>query len=84
MSGKKGMKKYPMAVRKKIVQRIQSGDSQRALSRECSICFGSAILLTSGLEVSSIICALLWICFPVKSLLGICQTGQMVSSSLPS
>ena len=37
MSGKKGMKKYPMGIREEVVARIQAGESQRALSREYGI-----------------------------------------------
>lgn len=37
MSGKKGMKKYPMELREQVVQRIRGGESQRALSREYGI-----------------------------------------------
>ena len=34
MSGKKGMKKYPVGIREEVVSRIRAGESQRALSRE--------------------------------------------------
>lgn len=34
MSGKKGMKKYPMGIREEVVARIRAGESQRALSKE--------------------------------------------------
>lgn len=37
MSGKKGMKKYPVGVREEVVERIRAGESQRALSREYGI-----------------------------------------------
>ena len=37
MSGKKGMKKYDEGIRAVIVARIQSGESQNALSREYGI-----------------------------------------------
>ena len=37
MSGKKGMKKYPVGVREEVVERIGAGESQRALSREYGI-----------------------------------------------
>jgi hypothetical protein len=37
MSGKKGMKKYPIGIREEIVMRIHAGDSQCALSREYGI-----------------------------------------------
>ena len=37
MSGKKGMKKYPMGIRKEVVARIRAGESQRALSQEYGI-----------------------------------------------
>ena len=37
MSGKKGMKKYPMGIREEVVARIHAGDSQCALSREYGI-----------------------------------------------
>ena len=37
MSGKKGMKKYPIEIRKEVVSRIHAGDSQCALSREYGI-----------------------------------------------
>jgi transposase len=37
MSGKKGMKKYPVGVRENIVERIHIGESQRELSREYGI-----------------------------------------------
>ena len=37
MSGKKGMKKYPVGIREEIVAKIRSGDSQRELSREYGI-----------------------------------------------
>jgi transposase-like protein len=37
MSGKKGMKKYPVEIREEVVMRIHAGDSQCALSREYGI-----------------------------------------------
>ena len=37
MSGKKGMKKYPVGIREEVVSRIRAGESQRALSREYGI-----------------------------------------------
>ena len=37
MSGKKGMKKYPIEIREEVVTRIHAGDSQCALSREYGI-----------------------------------------------
>ena len=37
MSGKKGMKKYPVGVREKVVTRIRAGESQSALSWEYGI-----------------------------------------------
>ena len=37
MSGKKGMKKYPIGIREEVVSRIHTGDSQCALSREYGI-----------------------------------------------
>lgn len=37
MSGKKGMKKYPIEVRENVVARIRAGESQQALSREYGI-----------------------------------------------
>ena len=37
MSGKKGMKKYPIGIRETIVSRICAGESQRELSREYGI-----------------------------------------------
>ena len=37
MSGKKGMKKYPIGIREEVVMRIHAGDSQYALSREYGI-----------------------------------------------
>ena len=37
MSGKKGMKKYPIEMREEVVMRIHAGDSQCALSREYGI-----------------------------------------------
>ena len=37
MSGKKGMKKYPIGVRESVVARIREGESQRELSREYGI-----------------------------------------------
>lgn len=37
MSGKKGMKKYPLGVRESVVKRIREGESQRELSREYGI-----------------------------------------------
>ena len=37
MSGKKGMKKYPAAIREEVVSRIRAGESQKSLSREYGI-----------------------------------------------
>ena len=37
MSGIKGMKKYPEAIRKKVVDRIRAGESQNKLSKEYGI-----------------------------------------------
>ncbi len=37
MSGKKGMKKYPVEIREAVVARIRKGESQRELSREYGI-----------------------------------------------
>ena len=37
MSGKKGMKKYPLGIREEVVSRIRAGKRQRALSREYEI-----------------------------------------------
>ena len=37
MSGKKGMKKYPVGIREEVVARIQAGESQCALSREYGV-----------------------------------------------
>ena len=37
MSGKKGMKKYPIGILEEVVSRILAGDSQCALSREYGI-----------------------------------------------
>ena len=37
MSGKKGMKQYPVGIREEIVARIRAGESQCALSREYGI-----------------------------------------------
>ena len=37
MSGKKGMKKYPMGIREEVVARIRAGESQRALIQEYGI-----------------------------------------------
>lgn len=37
MSGKKGMKKYPVGVREEVVARIRAGESQSAMSREYGI-----------------------------------------------
>ena len=37
MSGKKGMKKYPIGVREEVVARIRAEESQCALSREYGI-----------------------------------------------
>ena len=37
MSGKKGMKKYPLGIRETVVSRIHSGESQRALNKEYGI-----------------------------------------------
>ena len=34
MSGKRGMKKYPVGIREEVVARIRAGESQCALSRE--------------------------------------------------
>ena len=41
MSGKKGMKKYPLGIREEVVSRIRAGESQRALSREYEISRGA-------------------------------------------
>ena len=37
MSGKKGMKKYPIGIRSEVVSRIRGGESQNALSQEYGI-----------------------------------------------
>ena len=37
MSGKKGMKKYPIGIREEVIMRIHAGDSQCAISREYGI-----------------------------------------------
>ena len=37
MSGKKGMKKYPLGIREAVVSRVRGGESQRELSREYGI-----------------------------------------------
>ena len=37
MSGKKGMKKYPIGIREEVAARIRAGESQRALSQEYGI-----------------------------------------------
>jgi len=37
MSGKKGMKTYPIGIRETVVARIRAGESQRELSREYGI-----------------------------------------------
>lgn len=37
MSGKEGMKKYPVEIREAVVARIRKGESQRELSREYGI-----------------------------------------------
>ncbi len=37
MSGKKGMKKYPLGIREAVVERIRAGESQNRLSREYGI-----------------------------------------------
>lgn len=37
MSGKKGMKKYPVEIREKVLERIRAGESQGSLSREYGI-----------------------------------------------
>ena len=37
MSGKKGMKKYPVGVRETVVTRIREGESQRVISQEYGI-----------------------------------------------
>ena len=37
MSGKRGMKKYPVGIREEVVARIRAGESQCALSREDGI-----------------------------------------------
>ena len=37
MSGKRGMKKYPVGIREEVVARIRAGESQCALSREYGI-----------------------------------------------
>ena len=37
MSGKEGMKKYPIGIREEVVMRIHAGDSQCAISREYGI-----------------------------------------------
>ena len=51
MSGKKGMKKYPIGIREEVVMRIHAGDSQCALSREYRI---SRYAIQSWLKESSI------------------------------
>ena len=37
MSGKRGMKKYPVGIREEVVARIRAGENQRALSQEYGI-----------------------------------------------
>ena len=37
MSGRKGMKKYPAAIREEVVSRIRAGESQKSISREYGI-----------------------------------------------
>ena len=37
MSGKKGMKKYPVGIREEVISRIRAGESQCALSLEYGI-----------------------------------------------
>ena len=37
MSGKKGMKKYPLEIRETVVNRIRAGESQKGSSREYGI-----------------------------------------------
>ncbi len=37
MSGKRGMKKYPVGIREEVVARIRTGESQCALNREYGI-----------------------------------------------
>ena len=37
MSGKRGMKQYPVGIREEVVARIRAGESQCALSREYGI-----------------------------------------------
>ena len=37
MSGKKGMKKYPIGIRETVVKRIRAGESQKKLSLEYGI-----------------------------------------------
>ena len=37
MSGKRGMKKYPVGIREEVVARIRAGESQCALNREYGI-----------------------------------------------
>ena len=37
MSGKKGMKKYPRRIWKKVLERASTGESQRRLSKEYGI-----------------------------------------------
>ena len=51
MSGKKGMKKYPIGIREEVVMRIHTGDSQSALSREYGI---SRYAIQSWLKETSI------------------------------
>ncbi len=51
MSGKKGMKKYPIGIREEVVMRIHTGDSQCALSREYGI---SRYAIQSWLKETSI------------------------------
>lgn len=51
MSGKKGMKKYPIGTRETIVSRIRAGESQRELSREYGI---SRYAIQSWLKESAV------------------------------
>ena len=37
MSGKKGIKKYPVGIREAVIARIRKGESQRELSREYGV-----------------------------------------------
>ena len=37
MSGKKGIKKYPVGIREAVIARICKGESQRELSREYGV-----------------------------------------------